>query len=92
VTYEWDPAKAQANVKKHRVTFEEAASVFLDPSALTFWDPDHSEGEDREITIGRSARHRALFIAHAPRDGRVRIISARKATRKEQKQYEEATQ
>ena len=80
------------NVKKHRVTFEEAASVFLDPSALTFWDPDHSEEEVREITIGRSARHRVLFIAHAPRDGRVRIISARKATRKEQKQYEEATQ
>ena len=92
MTYEWDPAKAQANVKKHRVTFEEAASVFLDPSALTFWDPDHSEGEDHQITIGRSARHRVLFIAHAPRDGRVRIISARKATRKEQKQYEEATQ
>ena len=92
MTYEWDPAKAQANVKKHRVTFEEAASVFLAPSALTFWDPDHSEKEDREITIGRSARQRVLFIAHAPRDGRVRIISARKATRKEQKQYEEATQ
>jgi hypothetical protein len=66
--------------------------VFLDPSALTFWDPDHSEEEDREITIGRSAQHRVLFVAHAPRDGRVRIISARKASRKEQKQYEEATQ
>jgi uncharacterized protein len=92
VTYEWYPAKAQANVKKHRVTFEEAASVFLDRSALTFWDPDHSEEEDREITIGRSARQRILFIAHAPKDGRVRIISAQKATRKEQKQHEEATQ
>ncbi len=92
MTYEWDPAKAQANVKKHRVTFEEAASVFLDPSALTFWDPDHSEEEDRELTIGRSAQQRLLFVAHAPRDSRVRIISARKATRKEQKQYEEATQ
>jgi len=90
VTYEWDPAKAAANVKKHRVTFEEAASVFLDPSALTFWDPDHSEQEDREITIGRSARRRVLFVAHAPRDGRVRIISARRATRQERKQYEEA--
>ena len=92
MTYGWDPAKAQANVKKHRVTFEEAASVFLDLSALTFWDPDHSEEEDREITIGRSAQQRLLFVAHAPRDSRVRIISARKATRKEQKQYEEATQ
>ena len=92
MTYEWNPAKAQANVKKLRVTLEEAASVFLDPSALTFWDPDHSEEEDHEITIGRSAQQRLLFVAHAPRDGRVRIISARKATRKEQKQYEEATQ
>ena len=66
--------------------------MFLDPSALTFWDPDHSDEEDREITIGRSGRHRVLFVAHAPRDGRVRIISARKASRKEQKQHEEATQ
>jgi uncharacterized DUF497 family protein len=52
--YEWAPVKAVANAKKHHVTFEEAASVFLDPLALTFWDPDHSEEEDREITIGRS--------------------------------------
>ena len=69
MTYEWDPVKAAANVKKHRVTFEEAASVFLDPSALTFWDPDHSDEEDREITIGRSARQRVLFVAHAAREG-----------------------
>ena len=89
MTYEWDPVKAGANAKKHRVTFEEAASVFLDPAALTFWDPDHSEGEDREITIGRSARRRVLFVAHAAREGRVRIISARRATRREQRQYEE---
>ena len=67
MTYEWDPAKARANAKKHRVSFEEAASVFLDRSALTFWDPDHSEEEDREITIGRSAQQRVLFVAHAPR-------------------------
>jgi len=90
VTYEWDPVKAAANADKHRVTFEEAASVFLDPAALTFWDPDHSDDEDREITIGRSARQRVLFVAHAARDeGRVRIISARRATRQEQRQYEE---
>ena len=92
MTYEWDPAKARANARKHRVSFEEAASVFLDRSALTFWDPDHSEEEDREITIGRSAQQRVLFVAHAPRAGRLRIISARKGTRKEKKQYEEATQ
>ena len=65
--------------------------MFLDPSALTFWDPDHSEDEDREITICRSARHRELFVAHAAREGRVRIITARRATRREQIQYEEGT-
>lgn len=89
MTYEWDPIKAAANVKKHRVTFDEAASVFLDRSALTFWDPDHSQGEDREITIGRSAGRRVLFVAHVAREDRVRIISARRATRREQRQYEE---
>jgi uncharacterized DUF497 family protein len=89
VTYGWDPVKAAANSKKHRVTFEEASSVFLDSLALTFWNPDHSEEEDREITIGRSARQRILFVAHVGREGRVRIISARRATRREQKQYEE---
>ena len=81
--------KAAANFKKHRVRFEEAASVFLDPSALTFWDPDHSEEEDREITIGRSARPRVLFVAHTTREGGVRIIDARRATRRERRQYEE---
>ena len=89
MTYEWDPVKAEENVKRHRVRFEEAASVFLDPSALTFWDPDHSEEEDREITIGRSARRRVLFVAHTARDGGVRIINARRATRRERRQYEE---
>jgi len=89
VVYEWDPAKSAANVKKHRISFEEAASVFLDADALTFWDPDHSDEEEREITIGRSARRRVLFLAHAARDGRIRIISARRATRQERRQYEE---
>ena len=88
MTYGWDPVKAAANAKKHRVTFEEASSVFLDPLALTFWDPDHEE-EDREITIGRSARRRVLFVAHTARDGGVRIINARRATRRERRQYEE---
>jgi uncharacterized protein len=89
VTYEWDPAKAAANVKKHRVSFEEAASVFLDVSALTFWDPDHSAGEDREITIGRSVQQRILFVAHSALEDRIRIISARRATNRERRQYEE---
>jgi len=89
VVYEWDPAKAAANLNKHRVSFEEAASVFLDPAALTFLDPDHSDEEEREITIGRSARRRVLFVAHSERDDRIRIISARRATRRERRQYEE---
>ncbi len=69
---------------------EKAASVFLDSSALTFGDPDHFEEEEREITIGRSVRQRVLFVAHAAREGRVRIISARRATRREQRHYEQA--
>jgi uncharacterized protein len=89
VIYEWDPLKATANVRKHGVSFEEAASVFLDRAALTFVDPDHSEDEERAITIGRSARRRVLFVAHTERRDRLRIISARRATRREQEQYEE---
>lgn len=89
MTYEWDSRKAKENLRKHRVSFEEAATVFLDPLALTFPDPDHSDEEDREITIGVTARHRVVFVSHSQRGDRIRIISARKATRKERKQYEE---
>lgn len=89
VTYEWDPKKAGLNLRKHRVSFAEAASVFLDPMALTFDDPDHSAEEEREITIGFSARQRVLFVAHAKRGNRIRVISARRATAKEKKQYAE---
>jgi uncharacterized protein len=88
VIYEWDGAKASTNLRKHKVSFAEAASVFLDPLALSFFDPDHSEEEDREITVGISSRKRALFVSHCERGGRIRIISARKATRKERLQYE----
>lgn len=70
MTYEWDPAKASASARKHRVSFEEAASIFLDPTALTFSDPDHSAEEDRWMTIGRSARQRVLFVAHIERNDR----------------------
>jgi uncharacterized DUF497 family protein len=89
VTYEWDPVKAAANARKHHVSFEEAATVFLDPSALTFLDPDHSGAEDRALTIGRSVRRRVLLVAHTERNHRIRIISARRATRREREQYEE---
>ena len=91
MTYEWDPAKAAANLRKHRISFVEAASVFLDPMALTFGDPDHSDEEDREITIGVSTKRRVLFVSHTARGNRIRIISVRKATRKERRQYAERT-
>jgi uncharacterized DUF497 family protein len=89
VIYEWDPAKAAANAYKHGVSFEEAATVFLDPLAITYSDPDHSEAEEREITIGESGKRRVVFVSHCQRGGRTRIIGARKATRKERGQYEE---
>jgi uncharacterized DUF497 family protein len=90
VTYEWDPRKAQANRRKHGVSFEEAASVFQNADALTFEDPDHSDEEPREITIGMSRQGRVLFLSHCDRGERVRIISARKATAHERKQYAES--
>ena len=65
--YEWDPAKAAANERKHGVSFDEAKTVFLDPLAETFDDPDHSADERRFITIGMSTQQRLLFIAHADR-------------------------
>ena len=89
--YEWDGRKAKANLRKHGVSFEEAGTVFLDPLAITFPDPDHSEEEDREITIGSTTKHRVVFVLHCPRADRTRIIGARRATRKERKQYEEGT-
>lgn len=88
--YEWDPDKARGNVRKHRIFFEEAVTVFLDPFALTFDDPDHSTDEDRFITLGVSSRERVLFVAHEDRrDDRVRIISARRATPTERHGYQE---
>lgn len=87
--FEWDEAKASSNLRRHAVSFEDAASVFLDPWALTFSDPDHSTQEEREITIGRTGRQQVVFVSHCQRASRIRIISARKATRRERKQYEE---
>jgi uncharacterized DUF497 family protein len=90
VIYEWDPKKAGANRRKHGVSFEEAATVFLDPLAVTYPDPDHSGAEIREITIGHSAKRRVVFLSHTQRGDRIRIIGARKLTPKECKQYEES--
>lgn len=87
--FEWDPAKAKANQRKHKVTFKEAATVFRDPLSITFYDPDHSEGEDRFLTVGYSTWGRPLIMAHTERRERIRIISARELTRGERQAYEE---
>ena len=89
MNFEWDPGKARKNRRKHRVSFEEAATVFGDPLALTFPDPDHSETEHRFITVGISSAKRVLIVAHTERGETLRIISARKVTRGERKYYEE---
>lgn len=87
--FEWDPAKATINLRKHGVSFEEAQSVFADERARLIDDPDHSEDEDPFILLGLSSSMRVLVVAHCYRsEGNViRIISARKATREEQRYY-----
>jgi uncharacterized DUF497 family protein len=89
--FEWDPRKAEINLRKHGVSFFEAATIFGDDLAVTVPDPDHSDAEDRFITIGWSNRRRLLIVSHADRDDRIRIISARELTRAERKTYEEET-
>jgi len=88
----WDPRKNEANRKKHGVSFEEAQTVFFDENAIEFFDPDHSEDEDRFLLLGLSFRLRVLVVCHCHRESRgiIRIISARKATRKERSYYTEA--
>lgn len=88
--FEWDPEKELANGKKHGVSFHEAATVFADPFAITFADPDHSEVEERSLTLGFSNRSRLLIVAHTTRPAGLRIISARPTTRVERRLYEEA--
>ena len=86
--FEWDRAKAESNVRKHRVSFDEAVTVFYNPLAATFDDPGHSVGERRLITVGYSSRGRLLVVAHAERAETIRIISARLATARERKRHE----
>lgn len=89
LVFEWDKEKAEADRKKHGVTFEEAMSVFADPLSLTIADPDHSAGERRSAILGRSVRGRTLVVIHTERGESIRIISARTATRHERRTYEE---
>jgi uncharacterized DUF497 family protein len=87
--FEWDPKKAAANLAKHEVSFEEAITVFADPLARIFNDDEHSGDEQREIVIGHSAQGNLILVSFAGNGDRVRILSARKATRTERKDYEE---
>ena len=87
--FEWDPEKARRNLEKHGVSFEEAATVFGDPLSLTVDDPTHSEAEDRFVTVGGTATGRIVVVVHTDRDDSIRLISARPATSRERRAYEE---
>ena len=86
--FEWNALKATANLRKHGVSFDEAASVFFDPLSATGDDPDHSLDESRFVTFGTSSSGRLLVVAHAQHDDAIRLITARLATRAERKLYE----
>ncbi len=89
ISFEWDEKKAAENFRKHKVTFEEAKTVFSDPNARLIFDPDHSQDEERFVLLGLSSALRILTVCHCYRKDEkvIRIISARKANRNEQKQY-----
>ena len=89
MNFDWDPRKAEINLRKHGVSFDEAGSVFLDPLAISGVDPEHSIGESRYITFGFSRLGRLLAVSHTYRPGAIRIITARRVTRGERKIYEE---
>jgi uncharacterized protein len=86
--FEWDTEKAAENLRKHRVSFDEAATAFFDELSMTVPDPDHSVGERRFITMGASSRGRLLVVAHTERGSTIRIISARLASASERLRYE----
>ena len=87
--FEWDARKAEVNARKHGVTFDEATTVFGDPHAMLMADPDHSGREIRYLLLGLTTRHRLLVVAFVDRPPRTRLISARRATRRERRRYEE---
>lgn len=89
IEFQWDEAKAESNLRKHGVSFEEAASAFADPLSIAIRDPLHSQGEDRFVLLGLSHTGRVLVVVHVERGASIRVISARAATRKERKTYEE---
>ena len=89
LSFEWDERKAKSNLAKHGVSFEEASTVFGDPLSLTIPDPAHSQIEDRFLVLGQSHQRKLLVVAHTERGDNIRLISARRASRRERKNYEE---
>ena len=89
LTFEWDSRKARSNLAKHGVGFQETSTIFGDPLSLTIPDPEHSLSEERYITVGRAFSGKLLVVVHTERGDNIRIISARRASRRERKQYEE---
>ena len=92
-TFEWDPIKARENLRKHRISFDRAAEVFLDPLAISIADEEHSEPEERWVSLGKDRRGSVLILIHtflevSAEECKIRIISARKATKREKRQYE----
>jgi uncharacterized protein len=87
--FEWDQKKAALNHSKHGVSFDEAKTVFDDPLYIDFFDPDHSNHDQRYIIIGESKENRLLIVSYTEREEKIRLISAREATQKERKDYEE---
>jgi hypothetical protein len=85
--FEWDESKAENNQHKHGVSFQEASSCFYDPHQVAFYDPDHSEEEDREILVGHSNQGRLLLVVYTLREDTIRLISARSATKREANDY-----
>jgi uncharacterized DUF497 family protein len=86
--FEWDPGKAKGNLRKHKVSFDEAITVFYDPLSVTFDDPDHSMNENRLVTVGYSGQGRLLVVSHTERGIAVLVISARLAGRDERRRHE----
>jgi uncharacterized protein len=87
--FEWDPDKAKENLEIHGVSFDEASTAFRDTLSLAIYDPLHSEEEDRFVLIGNSHKDRLLVVVHTERGDNIRLISARKVSKKEREQYEE---
>ena len=89
IKFDWDPNKARRNLRKHRIDFDEASTIFADTLSITIPDPDHSDDQERWVTVGLSNRHRLLVVVHTEEGETIRLISGRRANRLERRKYEE---